>query len=104
MSNTHEGVRIFTGIFTARFEGSYVPASDIPRYLDEWLTGGLEDRDDLKGWSLVPVQVAEAPRPMLEIVWQWVIDANNGVGGDVDDLLTALDRAGYTCPESMEES
>lgn len=103
MSNTHEGVRIFMGVFTARFEGSYVPAPDIPEYLDEWLSGGLEDRDDLRGWNLETVGVAESPLAALEIVWRWIIDSNNGYGTDVDDLQSALENAGYTLPESLED-
>jgi hypothetical protein len=101
MSNTHEGIRIFTGVLTARFEGDYVPASDIPQYLDEWLTSGLEDRDDLRGWSLETLAVAEAPQPMVNLVWQWIVNANNGLGSDVGDLMEALERAGYGCPEGI---
>lgn len=103
MSNTHEGVRIFTGVFTARFEGSYVPAPDIPQYLDQWLTSGLEDRDDLRGWTLETVAVAESPLSALEIVWRWIIDSNNGYGSDVGDLQSALERAGHSLPESLED-
>jgi len=45
----------------------------------------------------------EACEQLNRIVWQWIIDANNGVGGDVDDLLTEVTGAGFRCPADMEE-
>lgn len=40
---------------------------------------------------------------ILRVTWQWIIDANNGVGGDVDDLIFNLERAGYRCPAELED-
>lgn len=102
MSNTFEGVRLFTGVFTAKFEGDYIPASQIETYLNDWLESGLSDRDDLRGWSLNHCTVVEAPVSLLEIVWRGLIDANNG-NGTHEDIQAALEAAGYGCPESLEE-
>lgn len=33
------------------FEGDYIPLTQIPGYLDHWLSSGLEDRDDLISWT-----------------------------------------------------
>lgn len=41
-------------------------------------------------------------RALLRIVWQWIIDANNGNGADSDDLIHELERAGYQCPAELE--
>lgn len=102
MSNTFEGVRLFTGVFTAKFEGDYVPASQTETYLNDWLESGLSDRADLCGWSLNHCTVVEAPRDLLEIVWRGLIDANNG-SGTHEDIQAAMERAGYDCPEWLEE-
>lgn len=102
MSNTFKGVRLFTGVFTAKFEGDYIPADCIEQHLNDWLGAGLEDRDDLRGWSMTHGPVVEAPMDLLEIVWRGIIDANNG-NGTHEDIQAALERAGYGCPESLEE-
>lgn len=39
---------------------------------------------------------------MVEIVWSGLIDANNG-NGTHEDIQSALESAGYGCPESLEE-
>ncbi|HSX96436.1 MAG TPA: hypothetical protein VLG91_03445 [Streptomyces sp.] len=36
-------------------------------------------------------------------VWEWIIDANNGVGGDVDDLIRFMERSGAPCPDELDE-
>lgn|SRR5512134_1313607 len=102
MSNTFEGVRLFTGVFTAKFEGDYIPADSVEAYLNGWLESGLSDRDDLRGWNLSHGTVVEAPQDLLEIVWRGLINANNGVGTH-EDIQAALESAGYGCPESLEE-
>lgn len=47
------------GTFTATFEGDYIPKEDIDNYLQYWLDSGLEDRDDLVGWSFDIVNIEE---------------------------------------------
>jgi hypothetical protein len=49
------------GTFTATFEGSYIPKEDIDNYLTYWLDSGLEDRDDLRGWSFDILVINETP-------------------------------------------
>ncbi|MGW5429980.1 hypothetical protein ACWET9_22620 [Streptomyces sp. NPDC004059] len=34
-------------------------------------------------------------RAILGIVWKWIADANDGLGGDVGDLQHELESAGY---------
>lgn len=34
-------------------------------------------------------------RAILSIVWQWIENANHGLGSDVDDLTHELQQAGY---------
>ncbi len=34
-------------------------------------------------------------RAILRIVWKWIEDANDGLGGDVGDLQHELESAGY---------
>lgn len=38
-------------------------------------------------------------RAILGIVWKWIADANDGLGGDVGDLQYELESAGYGPPE-----
>ena len=37
---------------TARFVGDYYDASEVAGVLEEWIDSGLEDRDDLVGWTI----------------------------------------------------
>ncbi|MFJ7070158.1 hypothetical protein [Streptomyces sp. NPDC101115] len=48
-----------TGTFTLTFHGSYLDADDIPQYFDQWIDGGLEDRDDLRGWKFDITEIDE---------------------------------------------
>jgi hypothetical protein len=41
-----------------------------------------------------PLNGADA-RAILGIVWKWIADANDGLGGDVGDLQHELEQAGY---------
>lgn len=34
-------------------------------------------------------------------IWCWIINANNGGGKDVDDLIGVMDSHGLTCPEGL---
>ena len=51
MSNGPLTRKNVAGTFTATFEGDYIPKEDIDSYLQQWLDSGLDDRDDLRGWS-----------------------------------------------------
>lgn len=45
----------------ANFYGDYVPVEDVDSYLIDWIDSGLDDRDDLLGWSIEIVSVEEIP-------------------------------------------
>lgn len=53
-------------------------------------------------WEKLPYVSGEDARTLLEIVWRGIIDANNG-NGTHEDIQAAMERAGYECPESLEE-
>ncbi len=61
MSNGPLTRKFVTGTFTATFEGDYIPKDDIDNYLQQWLDSGLDDRDDLRGWSFDIVHITETP-------------------------------------------
>lgn len=47
--------------------------------------------------------LSEDARAVLGIVWKWIADANDGVGGDVGDLQYDLEQAGYgPLPEASD--
>ncbi|MDT0442339.1 hypothetical protein [Streptomyces johnsoniae] len=50
-----------TFTIVATFEGDYIPANQAFDYLEEWIDGGLADRDDLKGWETTSAIVTEEP-------------------------------------------
>jgi hypothetical protein len=49
------------GTFTVTFEGDYIPKESIEDYLNQWLDSGLEDREDLRGWSFDILVINETP-------------------------------------------
>lgn len=59
MSNGPLTRKLVTGTFTVKFEGDYIPKEDIDSYLNQWLDSGLDDRDDLRGWSFDIVNITE---------------------------------------------
>lgn len=61
MSNGPLTRKSVCGTFTATFEGDYIPKEDIPTYLNMWLDSGLDDRDNLRGWSFDIVSITETP-------------------------------------------
>lgn len=59
--SAQETRKVVTATLTATFEGDYIRADDAPTYLEQWVDGGLEDRDDLRGWTLTVQSVIESP-------------------------------------------
>lgn len=59
MSNGPLTRKVVTGTFTVKFEGDYIPKDDIDYYLQYWIDSGLEDRDDVRGWSFDIVNITE---------------------------------------------
>jgi hypothetical protein len=50
-NDTARTTKRVTGTFTLTFHGDYIDTNDIPQYFQQWIDGGLEDRDDLRGWK-----------------------------------------------------
>ena len=46
---------------TAFFSGDYIPKEDVDDYLIDWVDSGLDDRDDLVGWTIEIESVKEYP-------------------------------------------
>lgn len=59
------------------------------------LQDGLGQDDRIVEHRIVPVD------DVRRAVWQWIIDANDGVGGDVDDLIHELNKLGFACPDDL---
>lgn len=55
----HGTTKRVTVVLTAKFVGSYFGADEVTGALEDWLTSGLDDRDDLRDWTLTPVSVVE---------------------------------------------
>jgi hypothetical protein len=50
-----------------------------------------------------PQLTGDDAHALLRITWEWIIDANNGLGVDTGDLASRLEREGYTCPEGLDD-
>ena len=59
MTERERTTKRVTGTFTLTFHGSYINADDIPQYFEQWIDGGLEDRDDLRGWKFDITEIVE---------------------------------------------
>lgn len=59
MSNGPLTRKNVTGTFTATFAGDYIPKEQIESSLEYWIDSGLDDRDDLRGWSFNIVSITE---------------------------------------------
>lgn len=57
--DTERTTKRVAGTFTLTFHGDYVPAEDINQYIQQWLDSGLDDRDDLRGWSFTILSIRE---------------------------------------------
>jgi hypothetical protein len=61
MSNGPETRKTAVFTLTLTFEGDYVPAGDIPQYVDQWVRGSLNDREDLREVNLHHITTVEVP-------------------------------------------
>ena len=61
MSNGPLTSKTVTARLTAFFEGDYIPADQVDDYLIGWIDSGLDDRDDLVGWTLEIESIEEFP-------------------------------------------
>lgn len=53
--------KVVTVAVTATFEGDYYAASECPDMLEMWIDGGLDDRDNLRGWKVTAISTVEMP-------------------------------------------
>lgn len=60
--------KIVTALVELRFHGDYIDKDSITGYVDGWISSGLEDRDDLKGWMIIfsPVREVGVDLPLME--------------------------------------
>ncbi|MFD8254949.1 helix-turn-helix transcriptional regulator [Streptomyces werraensis] len=69
----------------------------------------LAPNDEGAAMPQTETQQTEAPalsadaRAVLAIVWKWIADANDGLGGDVGDLQYELESAGYGPVEEAQD-
>lgn len=111
---------------------NYYKDGELRSLVTGWMYYALEDRDDsptvrftdgtevavlresvqrLKEAVTALTRIEQTPGSMngndawalLRIVWQWIINANNGNGADSGDLINALESAGYQCPAELED-
>ena len=103
---------------------NYYDDAELVERIGDWVEGALEDRDDRPAVRFhdVPqnlhvdmVAIAakgyvEGPNPGAEadwrsatspaaIAWGFIIEQNTSGGLTTDDLLKALERAGFPCPD-----
>lgn len=43
--------KIVSVLLELTFHGDYIDKDDVESYATGWIDGGLEDRDDLRGWT-----------------------------------------------------
>lgn len=70
------------------------PAKQPPKKRDKTMIEGQMGSQPLNG---------NDARALLRIVWKWIEDANDGVGGDVGDLQHELQTAGYGPLEESQD-
>lgn len=59
MSDDRRTTKYVTVQIKATFHGDYLAADEVAGALGYWISRGLEDRDDLRGWSTTNVNVVE---------------------------------------------
>lgn len=77
---------------------NYYEDTELAGHFEDWVESALEDRDDGPSVRLTPLE----NHSVIRDVWSWIIDANNGHGGDVGDLISVMDRHGMPCPSDLE--
>ena len=61
MSNGPDTRKVAVFTLVLELEGDYIPAGDIPQYVNEWVQGGLYDREDVQSVTLAHVVTTEVP-------------------------------------------
>lgn len=109
-------------------EHNYYDDGELAGRIRDWVDRGVEDRDDgpaVRLHDVPPILHVDmraiaagdhrsTPHPGAEadwrsakdpaaIAWGYIIEQNNTRGLDTDDLIRALERAGFRCPEGWGE-
>lgn len=109
---------------------NYYADSDLAKCIRDWVGRGVEDRDDLPvvrlhdvppalHTDMVAVAAAAVARSNTRatsaetdwrgakdpaaLAWGYIIEQNNTRGLDTNDLINALESAGFPCPEGWGE-
>lgn len=100
-----------------------------PYYTDGELVGvvmeeleSIQHRDDMPRTTVLTSKITRVaddewdPQPGNQLlvhnspehkalkIWEWIIPANNGTGGDVDDLIQVMNSHGMPCPSYLAEA
>ena len=61
--------KIVSILLELTFRGDYIDKDDVRAYAGRWIDAGLDDRDDLRGWTTTfgPVREIGADLPLEEI-------------------------------------
>lgn len=78
---------------------NYLEDSELRPHFEDWVSSALEDRDDGPSVHLAPLE----NHSVIRDVWSLIIDANNGHGGDFDDLIRVLNKHGMPCPDDLRD-
>jgi hypothetical protein len=63
MTDPERTTKIVSVLVELTFYGDYLDKDEIPSYAEGWIEAGLNDRDDLRGWTITfgPVREISAP-------------------------------------------
>lgn len=59
MAEPERTTKRVAGTFTLTFHGDYIDKDDVETYFQGWIDSGLDDRDDLRGWSFTVLSIRE---------------------------------------------
>lgn len=61
MSDDNRTTKYVEVTIRATFHGDYLDSDEVGPYLEQWIDSGLEDRDDLRGWTTTVRSVEQVP-------------------------------------------
>lgn len=94
--------REFTLVTTVSFGsgspeyGPYFQDSELVGLAKDWMRSEFDYHEDSPRVEFITDRLAAD-------LWNWVINANNGLGKDVGDLVIVLERHGLSCPEGLDD-
>lgn len=80
-----------------QYDHNYYQDSELKSVVTEWMSDALSDRDDSPA-----VRFREDGEP-VRIAWEFIIESNNSGGIDAGDLAIRLERAGFPCPDDLDD-